>query len=44
MPREQRGLTPTQQSRIRALAAAGFTQREIADKMGISTSTVSQYS
>ena len=44
MPRDQRGLTPTQQSRIRALAAAGFTQREIADKMGISTSTVSQYS
>ena len=44
MPRQQRGLTPTQQSRIRALAAAGFTQREIADKMGVSTSTVSQYS
>lgn len=44
MPRDQRGLTPTQQSRIRALAAAGFTQREIADKMGVSTTTVSQYS
>ena len=41
MPRESRTLTAAQKNRVKAMAAAGFTQREIADKLGISTSTVS---
>ena len=41
MPRETRGLTASQQSRIKAMYAAGYTQREIADKLGVSLSTVS---
>lgn len=43
MPRQQRGLTTAQQSRIKALAAAGYTQSEIADKLHVSTGTVSSY-
>lgn len=41
MPRNQRGLTSSQKSRIKAMSAAGYTQREIADKLGVSLSTVS---
>lgn len=42
MPRANRGLTAAQKSRIKAMSAAGHTQREIADKLNISISTVSQ--
>lgn len=41
MPRDTRGLTTSQKSRVRAMYAAGYTQREIADKLGVSLSTVS---
>lgn len=41
MPRNVRGLTTSQKSRIKAMYAAGYTQREIADKLGVSLSTVS---
>lgn len=41
MPRDNRGLTASQKSRIKAMYSAGYTQREIADKLGISLSTVS---
>lgn len=41
MPRNTRGLTASQKSRVKAMYAAGYTQREIADKLGISVSTVS---
>lgn len=40
-PRTQRGLTPSQQSRIKAMANYGYTIDEIAKQMDISTSTVS---
>lgn len=42
-PRTQRGLTPSQQSRIKAMANYGYTIDEIAKQMDISTSTVSEY-
>jgi DNA-directed RNA polymerase specialized sigma24 family protein len=41
MPRDTRGLTSSQKSRVKAMYAAGYTQREIADKLGVSLSTVS---
>ena len=41
MPKQTRGLTASQKSRIKAMYASGYTQREIADKLGISLSTVS---
>ena len=41
MPRQSTTLTTAQKNRIKAMAAAGYTQREIADKLGVSTSTVS---
>ena len=41
MPKQTRGLTASQQSRIKAMYASGYTQREIADKLGVSLSTVS---
>ena len=40
-PRDQRGLTPAQLSRITAMANRGYTQSEIAAALGVSTSTVS---
>ena len=42
-PRSSATLTAGQRSRIKALAANGYTQAEIASQMGISTSTVSKY-
>lgn len=41
MPRQSTSLTVAQKNRIKAMSASGYTQREIADKLGISTSTVS---
>lgn len=41
MPRQSNALTAAQKSRIKAMSNTGFTQREIADKLGISVSTVS---
>lgn len=43
MPRKQTGLTSSQKSRIKSMYNAGYTQREIADKLGVSLSTVSSY-
>ena len=40
MPKEQRGLSPAKQARIRAYANSGRTQEEIAKALGISVSTV----
>ena len=42
-PRTQRGLTLSQQSRIKGMANYGYTIDEIAKQMDISTSTVSDY-
>lgn len=44
MPKERVSVTTAQESRIRALKAAGRTNAEIAESLGISTSTVSNYS
>lgn len=41
MPRSSTALTSAQKNRIKAMSAAGYTQREIADRLGVSTSTVS---
>lgn len=43
MPRETKELSAAQQSKIRAMAASGYTNREIADALGRSLSTVSKY-
>lgn len=40
MPREMRGVTPAQESRIKVLESRGYTLAEIADAVGVSTSTV----
>ena len=42
-PRTSTGLSSSQESRIRKLANAGYTQDEIADSVGISVSAVSKY-
>lgn len=41
-PRTSIGISPAQESRIKLMLARGYTQQEIADQMGISTSTVSK--
>ena len=41
MPSNRKGLTPAQISRIKAMANSNFTLQQIADKLGISKSTVS---
>ena len=43
MPRSGNKITPAQESRIKALAASGRTNSEIAEAMGINTSTVIKY-
>lgn len=40
MPREMRGVTPAQKSRIKVLESRGYTLAEIADAVGVSTSTI----
>lgn len=40
MPRNMRGVTPAQESRIKVLERRGYTLAEIADAVGVSTSTV----
>lgn len=40
MPREMRGVTPAQESRIKVLESRGYTLAEIADTVGVSTSTI----
>lgn len=40
MPREYKGLSPAKQSRAKSMAARGYTLAEIADALGVSTSTV----
>lgn len=42
MPKDQKTLTLTQQNRIKSMSNSDFTIKEIADKMGISTSAVSK--
>ena len=41
MPSNRKGLTAAQISRIKAMANSNFTLQQIADKLGISKSTVS---
>lgn len=43
MPRNKVGLSSAKQNRIRAMKAAGYTIAEIADRMDVSTSTISKY-
>ena len=43
MPKETRGLTNNEIGRIKAYSRSGFTIAEIAEAMGVSTSTVSKY-
>jgi DNA-binding CsgD family transcriptional regulator len=43
MPRVPRLATPAKQARMKALAAAGYTQSEIAAATGLSVSTVNDY-
>ena len=43
MPRETKTITTAQESRIRALKAAGRTNAEIAEAVGVSASTVSKH-
>ena len=40
MPREHKGLSPAKQARARSMEARGYTLAEIADALGVSTSTV----
>ena len=40
MPREMRGVTPAQESRIKVLESRGYTLSEIADAVGVSTGTI----
>lgn len=40
MPREMRGVTPAQESRIKVLVSRGYTLAEIADAVGVSTGTI----
>ena len=40
MPREMRGVTPAQESRIKVLESRGYTLAEIVDAVGVSTSTI----
>ena len=40
MPREMHGVTPAQESRIKVLESRGYTLAEIADAVGVSTSTI----
>ena len=42
-PIDEKSITPARQSRIRALLAAGHTQSEVAELLGISVSTVNKY-
>ena len=42
-PIEQISITPARQSRIKSLLAAGHTQSEVAELMGVSVSTVNKY-
>lgn len=42
-PRASTAITPAQISRIKAFAASNYTLDQIADKLGLSTSTVSKY-
>lgn len=43
-PIEEISITPARQSRIKSLIAAGHTQTEVADLLGVSVSTVNKYS
>lgn len=43
MPRTTNGLSPAKQGRIDALTAAGYTNAQIAEALGVSTSTISKY-
>ena len=42
-PIDEKSITPARQARIRSLLAAGHTQSEVAQLMGISVSTVNKY-
>lgn len=42
MPRESTGLTPANKSRIRAMLDSGWTTKELAEKFGVSTTTISK--
>ena len=42
-PKASREISVSKQSQIKALAARGYTQAEIADRLGISTTTVNEY-
>lgn len=41
-PRQSRGLLPAQESVAKSMAARGYTLEEIADKFGVSSSTISK--
>lgn len=43
MPKQTSTLTTAQKNRIKALSASNYTLAEIANKLGVSTSTVSKY-
>lgn len=42
-PRQNNGVSEVKQSMIKSLAASGYTQAEIAERLGITTSTVNKY-
>ena len=43
MPKSSNTLRPAQVNRIKSLSASNYTLQQIADKLGVSTSTVSKY-
>ena len=43
MPKGDRGLSESQKARIKSLSTTGFSNKEIAEIMGFSTSTISKY-
>ena len=43
MPRQKNGLTPAKEAKLKAMRASGFSNAEIAESLGVSRTTVTNY-
>jgi predicted transcriptional regulator len=43
MPRTNRGVTPVMESRMKSMISQGYSQADIAQHLGVSTSTIKEY-
>lgn len=43
MPRQQNGLSPAKEAKLKAMRASGYSNAEIANSLGVSASTISNY-